>query len=112
MNCSFFNVDLFLKCIKYDSGLGCITNFDTSVTYSDVTACLFADDVTSIHLVIKDDRDNIICGDIIKIDNNFYVSYHCSDEIVVINSVPDTFYIFTLKLLMRYMSDLYRLSCT
>lgn len=107
MNCNFINADLFLKCINYETGLGSIVSFDTYITYSGVTIGLIADDVISIHLVIKDDCENVILGDIVKIDDYFYVSYHCSDKVVVINSVPDMFYLFTFNRLMHLMSDMY-----
>lgn len=107
MNCNFINVDLFLKIIGYECGLGSITAFDTCITYSDVTASLAADDVTSIHLTLKDDCNNSICGDIVIIDNNFYISYHCNSADVYIATESDTFYLFTYKRLINLMSDMY-----
>lgn len=107
MNCNFINADLFLKCIDYKIGLGSIVSFNTYITYSDDTASLVADDVTLIHLVIKDDCENVIYGDIVKIDDNFYISYHCDNIDVYFDKESDTFYLFTFKRLMHLMSDMY-----
>lgn len=109
MKYDFINADLFLSCVQYKKGLGDLIYFRVKASYADICSTLIGDDVTSLQVVIIDNKENVVTGDIIVVNNDFYISYHCINENVIFNSEPDTLKLFTFKRLMHLMSDMYRI---
>lgn len=107
MKYDFINADLFLSCVQYEKGLGDLIYFRVKASYTDICSTLIGDNVTSLQVVIIDNKENVITGDIIVVNNDFYISYHCINENVLFNSEPDTLKLFTFKRLMQLMSNMY-----
>lgn len=108
MNYNFINADLFLSCVQYNKGLGDLIFFSVKASYSDICSTLAGDNVTALQVVLIDDKENVVTGDIVVVNNDFYISYHCINEDVVFNSEPDSLKLFTYKQLIKRMSNIYQ----